>query len=88
MLTILGSIAVSVMVLAHALEDRSQWFVAVFAGASAATAIYSGFAEVCPITVIEAIWAVIAARRFLRLRREAVCLSTGLGRTGRMRFDR
>ena len=72
MLTIFGAVAVSVMVLAYALESRSAWYVAVFAGASATTVIYSGLAEVYPITVIEAIWAGIAARRFLRLRREAV----------------
>ena len=34
MLTIFGSIAVSIMVAAYALEDRSRWFTLVFAGAS------------------------------------------------------
>ena len=64
MLTILGSIAVSIMMLSYALESRSKWFVLIFAAASAATSVYSGFAEVYPITVIEAIWSLIALRRF------------------------
>ena len=64
MLTLLGSIAVSIMMLSYALESRSKWYVLIFAGASAATSAYSGFAGVYPITVIEAIWAVIALRRF------------------------
>ncbi|MCH7733662.1 MAG: hypothetical protein IH868_04790 [Chloroflexi bacterium] len=64
MLTLLGSIAVSIMMLSYALESRSKWYVLIFAGASAATSVYSGFAGVYPITVIEAIWSVIAFRRF------------------------
>ncbi len=52
------------MMLSYALESRSRWYVLIFAGASAATAIYSGLAGVFPITVIEAIWSVVALRRF------------------------
>lgn len=70
MLTILGSIAVSIMVVAYWLESRSPWFILIFAAASAATAIYSGLAEVYPIMVVEAIWSVIALRRFSQARRE------------------
>ena len=72
MLTIFGSIAVSIMVAAYWLEPRSSWFTLVFAGASVATAVYSGLAEVYPITVIEALWSVIALRRFLKARQEAL----------------
>ena len=64
MLTVFGSIAVSIMMLAYWLEARSRWYVLVFAGASAATAVYSGLAGVYPITVIEAIWSLVALRRF------------------------
>ena len=64
MLTILGSIAVSIMMLSYALEARSKWYVLVFAAASAATALYSGLAEVYPILVVEAIWSTVALRRF------------------------
>ena len=66
MLTVLGSIAVSIMMLSYSLEARSKWYVLIFAGASAATSIYSAFAGVYPITVIEAIWSLIALRRFTK----------------------
>ena len=66
MLTLFGSIAVSIMMLAYWLEARSRWYVLVFAGASAATAVYSGLVEAYPITVIEALWALVALQRFFR----------------------
>ncbi|MCI0803521.1 MAG: hypothetical protein J4N63_05425 [Chloroflexi bacterium] len=65
MLTLFGSIAVSIMMLSYTLEARSRWYVLVFAGASAATAIYSALAGVYPITVIEAIWSLVALRRYV-----------------------
>lgn len=76
MLTLFGSIAVSIMVLAYALEPRSVWFIGIFAAASAATAVYSGLAEVYPIMVVEAIWAGIALLRFQRARRGTARLVT------------
>lgn len=73
MLTVFGSVAVSIMMLSYTLEARSRWYVLVFAGASAATAVYSGLAGVYPITVIEAIWSLVALRRFaLRYRAEQI----------------
>lgn len=66
MLTLFGSIAVSIMLLSYWLEPRSKWFVLAFAGGSAATSVYSGLAEVYPIMAIEAVWTVIALERFLR----------------------
>ena len=64
MLTIFGSVAVAGMMLSYWLEPRSKWFVATFALGSAATSLYSGLVGAYPITVIEAIWAVIVLRRF------------------------
>lgn len=64
MLTVLGSIAVTIMMLSYSMESRSKWYVLIFAGASAATSTYSAFAGVYPITVIEAIWSLIALQRF------------------------
>ena len=75
MLTIFGSIAVSVMMVSYWLEPRSKWFVLLFAGGSAATALYSGLVEAYPITVIESVWALIALRRFAGKHRES--LATG-----------
>ena len=64
MLTIFGSIAVALMMLSYWLEPRSKWFVLTFALGSAATSLYSGLVGAYPITVIEAIWALIVLRRF------------------------
>ena len=66
MLTIFGSIAVAVMLLSYWLEPRSKWFILIFAGGCAATSAYSVLSEVYPITVIEALWALVALQRFLR----------------------
>ena len=75
MLTIFGSIAVSIMFLSYWLENRSKWMVLIFAGGSALTSLYSGLAEVYPITVIEALWAAVALQRFVRRHREQVSLA-------------
>ena len=53
MLTIFGSIAVAIMFLSYWLEPRSRLFVLLFAGAFAATSVYSALAGVYPITIIE-----------------------------------
>ena len=66
MLTAFGSIAVSIMMLSYWLEPKSKWMVLAFAGASAATSAYSGLEEVYPITVIEAIWSLVALQRFYK----------------------
>ena len=72
MLTLFGSIAVSVMMVSYWLEPRSKWFVLLFAGGSAATALYSGLVEAYPITVIEAAWAFVALRRFVGKHQESL----------------
>ena len=72
MLTLFGSVAVAVMFLSYWFEPRSKWFVLIFAGACAATSAYSALAGVYPITVIEALWSIVAFQRFsLRSRQEA-----------------
>ena len=70
MLTLFGSVAVAIMLLSYWLEPRSKWMVLVFAGGSALTSVYSGLAEVYPITVIEALWTGIALQRFRRRLRQ------------------
>ena len=73
MLTLFGSIAVTIMFLAYWVEARSKWYVLVFAAASAATSAYSALVEAYPITVIEALWALVALQRFSKRHRlEAV----------------
>ena len=72
MLDFFGSVAVTIMFIAYWLESLSRWFVLVFAGGCVATAVYSALSGVYPITVVEALWAIVALQRFLeRSRREA-----------------
>ncbi len=68
MLTVFGSVAVTIMMLPYAFESRSVWavwLILVFTIGSAATALYSAMVGVYPITAIEAIWSVVAVRRFV-----------------------
>ena len=69
MLTIFGIVAVSIMFLSYWLEPRSKWMVLIFAGGSALTSAYSGLLAAYPITVIEALWALVALQRFWRRHR-------------------
>ena len=66
MLTIFGAVAVTIMFLSYWTEDRSKWLVLIFALGSALTSIYSGLEEVYPITVIEALWTLVAVQRFVQ----------------------
>jgi hypothetical protein len=71
-LTLFGLFAVSAMLLTYALEDRSHWFVLAFAAACALGSIYGFLQGAWPFGVVEAIWAVVALRRWsLRPRRIA-----------------
>ena len=72
MLTVFGSIVVAIMMGAYWLEPRSRWYVLLFALASAGTSVYSALSEVYPITVIEAVWAVVALQRFFNRRSKEV----------------
>ena len=64
MLTLFGTVAVTVMFVSYWLEERSRWTILVFAGACVATAIYSALEAVYPIMVVEALWALVALKRF------------------------
>jgi len=63
-LTVFGSLVVGIMFLSYWLEPRSKWFILTFALASAATSVYSALLEAYPITVIEALWSIVALQRF------------------------
>ena len=70
MLTLFGSLAVAMMMMAYWQEPRSKWFTLAFAVGCAATSAYSALVEAYPITVIEALWALIALQRFFRRYRQ------------------
>jgi hypothetical protein len=68
MLTVYGAVAVTFMVLMYALEHRRPAIVAAFACGCALSSSYGFLAGTWPFGVVEAIWTLIALRRFQRLR--------------------
>jgi hypothetical protein len=67
-LTIFGLFAVSAMLVTYALEARSPWYVLLFAAACALGSAYGFLQGAWPFGLVEAIWAVVALRRWLKLR--------------------
>jgi len=67
-LTLFGLVAVSAMVVCYALEPRSRWFVLGFASACVLGSVYGFLQGAWPFGVVEAIWAIVAARRWWRSR--------------------
>jgi hypothetical protein len=63
-LTLFGLFAVTLMLVCYALEDRSRWFVLAFAVACALGSIYGFLQGAWPFGLVEAIWAVVALRRW------------------------
>ena len=64
-LTLFGLIAVTAMLITYALENRSHWFVLAFAGACVMGSIYGFLQGAWPFGLIEAIWALVALRRWI-----------------------
>jgi hypothetical protein len=63
-LTSFGLVAVSTMLIAYALEDRSRAFVLLFAAACAASSAYGFLAGTWPFGIVEAVWTAVALRRW------------------------
>ena len=63
-----GLFAVSAMMVCYALELKSRWFVLGFAGACALGSIYGFLQGAWPFGVVEAVWTVVALRRWHRYR--------------------
>jgi hypothetical protein len=68
-LTIYGVAVLTFMMAMYALERRDDRFIAAFAVGCAMAASYGFLSGAWPFGVIEAIWCVIAARRYLLTRR-------------------
>ncbi|HEX6228391.1 MAG TPA: hypothetical protein VFZ41_02890 [Solirubrobacterales bacterium] len=64
MLTAFGAGAVTFMMVMYALEPRHRGFVLAFALGCALSSAYGFLAGTWPFGVVEAIWAVIALRRY------------------------
>lgn len=63
-LTLFGLFAVSAMPVCYALEDRSHWFVLLFAVSCGLGSAYGFLQGAWPFGLVEAIWAVVALRRW------------------------
>ena len=63
-LTVFGSIAVTLMLVSYALEERSRWYTLAFAGACALGSAYGFLQGAWPFGVVEGIWSLVAVRRW------------------------
>jgi hypothetical protein len=68
-LTLFGLLGVTAMLVCYALESRSPWFVFGFAIACVWASAYGFLQGAWPFGIVEAIWAIVALRRW-RSRRE------------------
>ena len=68
-LTLFGLFAVSAMLVSYAFEDRSPWFILAFAVACVLGSIYGFVQGAWPFGLIEAVWSVVAMRRWWFARR-------------------
>ncbi len=68
-LDLFGLAAVSLMLLFYALEPRSRHFILAFAIACAMGSLYGFLQGAWPFGLVEAIWAVVALRRWRAGRR-------------------
>jgi hypothetical protein len=68
-LTWFGLIAVCLMLVTYTLEDRSPWFILGFAAACCLGSIYGFLQGAWPFGVVEAIWSLVALRRWRVVRR-------------------
>jgi hypothetical protein len=64
LLTVYGVVAVVSMLVLYALESRHAAFVLAFAGACLASSVYGFLQGAWPFGVVEAIWSVVALRRW------------------------
>jgi hypothetical protein len=59
-----GLFAVTAMLVCYALEKRSPWFILGFAASCALGSAYGFLQGAWPFGLVEAVWAVVAARRW------------------------
>jgi hypothetical protein len=71
-LTLFGLFAVTAMLVTYALERRSRWYVLGFAGACSLGSVYGFLQGAWPFGLVEAIWSLVALRRFMMSPRTAI----------------
>jgi hypothetical protein len=70
-LTLFGFFAVTAMLVSYALEARSHWYILTFAVACGFGSIYGFMQGAWPFGAVEAIWALVALRRWAGARSAA-----------------
>jgi hypothetical protein len=75
-LTAFGLFAVTAMLICYAFEDRGPLLILAFAGACVLASVYGFVQGAWPFGLVEAIWAVIALRRW-RMRTQAAAARSG-----------
>jgi hypothetical protein len=70
-LTLFGLIAVIAMLLTYAFENRSHWFILAFSIACVLGSIYGFLQGAWPFGAVEAIWSLVALRRWLQSRKSS-----------------
>jgi hypothetical protein len=63
-LSIFGLFAVSAMLVSYALEKRSHWYILAFAASCALGSTYGFLQGAWPFGIVEAVWSIVAARRW------------------------
>ena len=67
-ITAFGVVSLSFMMLMYALERRGPGFIAAFALGCALSSAYGFLSGAWPFGVVEALWCIVALRRFARSR--------------------
>ena len=68
LVTIYGVCAVTFMMVMYALEPRGRGFILAFAAGCLLSSAYGFLSGAWPFGVVEAVWAVVAVRRYLAVR--------------------
>ena len=69
MLTAFGLFSVTAMLVCYALDERAHWWTLGFAGACLLGSTYGFLQGAWPFGLVELVWAGVALRRWLRLRK-------------------
>lgn len=67
-LTLFGLFAVTMMLVTYALENRNTWFILAFAVSCMLGSAYGFLQGAWPFGVVEAIWSIVAVRRWYQAR--------------------
>lgn len=68
LLTAFGLFAVIAMLVCYSLDERSAWWTLGFAGACLLGSLYGFLQGAWPFGLVEAVWAVVALRRWFQRR--------------------